>query len=119
MSRVTGTARRGMLFSSEYGRKDIQLDGRIVGLLPGVQVISDPSISYALLLLLAALHSVDRIGGGRSAGLGQVEWTPTFVQWNTDTYSDPTTIAEIIEQWLKLFSEFEYYQLAVEEGGVS
>lgn len=72
MSRRLGTARSGLLFTSEYGLGGLRFDGRIAGALVGVPLLSDGGRSYELALLLAAFHSLERIGGNTSVGAGRV-----------------------------------------------
>jgi hypothetical protein len=46
LSRLSGTARRGFLYSSEYGIADLRFAGRVYGLLPGVPMaLHDPTIT--------------------------------------------------------------------------
>lgn len=76
--RATGTAESGFLYNSEYGIRGLRFDGRIVGSLPAddqppnSQPPNSAAGSWALVLLLAGLLSIDRIGGGKSSGAGLV-----------------------------------------------
>lgn len=109
MSRITGTAHRHMLFSSEYGTPGMQFEGSISGWLEGLPVVSDASVSYSLLLLLAALASLTHVGGGKSAGLGKVRCGLTSLKINGQEMIDKMT------NWLELLTDFEYYSLVAEE----
>lgn len=109
MSRITGTAHRHMLFSSEYGAPGMQFEGSISGWLEGLPVVSDASVSYSLLLLLAALASLTHIGSGKSAGLGKVSCSLTSLKINSQEMIDK------VIHWLGLLTDFEYYSLVAEE----
>jgi CRISPR/Cas system CSM-associated protein Csm3 (group 7 of RAMP superfamily) len=106
LSRYTGTARRQLLFSTEYGVPEVRFDGRISGSLSGVALI-DGSATYSLLLLLAALRSLEAIGGNKSTGAGRV--TCIITQCQVDG------IGKSVDDYLALLPEFEYYELAAEE----
>ena len=73
LSRRTRTARPGFLFSSEYGLPGLRFAGEISGYLNDIPVDSEDARSptYALLLLVAGLLSIERLGGNRSAGAGR------------------------------------------------
>ncbi len=108
LSRVTRTAQSGLLFTSEYGVPNLSFTGSIVGLLAGFPLNSDDGKgTYSLLLLLAGLKSLDRLGGSRSSGAGQVKCQLI------DCKVDGQGIAPngLIEQ----LDELEYYQLVREE----
>lgn len=109
MSRVTGTARRGMLFSSEYGIRELRFCGTIQGRLSGVPTIDDATTSYSLVLLLAALCSLDRIGGGKSTGFGHVVCHITHLSLNNDTPYSGDTATEKVAACLALLPELELY----------
>lgn len=115
MSRVTGTAHSGMLFSSEYGTKGMRFEGNIYGILSGVPVPENPSISYSLVLLFAALNNLERIGGGKSSGFGQVTYIPTYLRINDLEYQENISVQKKIDECLDLLSEFDYYDIALEE----
>lgn len=72
MSRLTRTAKPGLLFTSEYGLKDLAFQGRIQGYLEdwSREVLAHSEETFALTLLIAGLLSIDRVGGNRSAGYG-------------------------------------------------
>lgn len=110
MSRRLGTARRGLLFTSEYGLPDLRFEGRIFGALHSVPLINDSGRSSEASLLMAALYSLDRIGGNTSAGAGQVSCAITALTIND------TLISE--HDWPKYLSgleELEIYQLNRDE----
>jgi CRISPR/Cas system CSM-associated protein Csm3 (group 7 of RAMP superfamily) len=107
LSRLTGTARLQALFSSEYGVPALRFDGGITGLLQGVPLIDDDTVTYALLLLLAALGSVEALGGDKSVGVGRVHCEVTHITVNGQ--------ARQVSDYLALLPEFETYALAEEE----
>jgi len=72
LSRLTGAAKPGLLFSSEFGIPALRFDGRITGHLADVRLDDDLDCPpYGLLLLAAGLCSLDRLGGSQSSGAGQ------------------------------------------------
>jgi len=112
MSRRLGTARRGLLFTSEYGLGGLRFDGRIVGVLRGVPLLSDPTRSYELTLLLAALKSLARIGGNSSAGAGQVTCVIEALSVNGGELSE-----EAVDSALGGLADMELYQLSYGDEG--
>lgn len=91
ITRLTGTARAGHLFNSEYGRPYLGFDGRIYGALEdGTWPDVAGGESVALALLLASLRRVDRIGGGRSTGFGRCTCTVTALSIDGRPGIDPT-----------------------------
>lgn len=112
MSRRLGTARSGLLFTSEYGLEGMRFDGRIAGALRGVPPLSDGGRSYELTLLLAALYSLERIGGNTSVGAGRVRCQILGLAVNG---------AEVQEQerltLLDGLAELEYYELSRDDNG--
>jgi len=107
LSRLTRTARPGMLFSSEYGQRELHFEGQIYGVLAGVPLVSQPNITYSLLLLVAALMSLDRLGGNKSTGLGRVDCTITDMKVDL-TFMDPSICIQEL-------SDMELFELAQEE----
>jgi CRISPR/Cas system CMR subunit Cmr4 (Cas7 group RAMP superfamily) len=75
LDRTTRTAVPGALYSSEFGTSDLTFEGIIQGWLACRSI---PSLSatgqtptYSLLLLLAGLRLVERLGGNKSTGKGR------------------------------------------------
>lgn len=126
MSRRTGAARRSMLFSSEYGVRGLRFDGQIAGALIGVPLLDDPAITYALVLLLAALSSLDQVGGNKSTGLGKVKchiteltinsWMPDAngVEQEVKVEKRGNEAMTVVRQYLDLLPWFELYAEADE-----
>jgi CRISPR/Cas system CSM-associated protein Csm3 (group 7 of RAMP superfamily) len=109
LSRLTGTARAGYLYTSEYGLREMRFDGRIYGTLTGFSLNEDePFGTYSLLLLLAGLCSLKRLGGKKSAGGGWCDCKVMDLMINGVEQEDPA-------DWLTRLDELEYYQLAREE----
>jgi CRISPR/Cas system CMR subunit Cmr4 (Cas7 group RAMP superfamily) len=81
LKRPTRTAVPGALYTSEFGVRSLTLQGSIRGWLKctptNLPVEHVPT--YSLLLLLAGLHMVDRLGGNKSTGKGQCQCTITRV----------------------------------------
>lgn len=74
--RPTRTAEQGFLYNSEYGIRGLRFDGRILGFAPLVTLpASDAAGGRALLLMVAGLLSVERIGANKSSGAGVVKCT--------------------------------------------
>ncbi len=109
LSRATRTAQSGMLFTSEYGVPNLIFEGSIVGLLAGFPLASDKGNkgTYSLLLLLAGLKSLDRLGASKSSGAGQV------VCQLTDCKVDGQVTAP--NNLIKRLEEIEYYWLVRKE----
>jgi len=100
ISRLTGTARTGLLYTSEYGVEGLHFDGRIYGLLSGVPtMLHEEAPSYSLLLLLAALAGLDRLGGGKSRGAGQLTCTIKRLTVNDDV-RDHQAILTYLEEFI-------------------
>ena len=70
MSRQTGTAVRGHLFTSEYGLPGVTFHGVVNGVIQGVALDPKPRFTYGLVILIAGMLSIDIIGGERSCGVG-------------------------------------------------
>jgi CRISPR/Cas system CSM-associated protein Csm3 (group 7 of RAMP superfamily) len=73
LDRPTRTSVTGALYTSEFGVRDTTLQGKISGWLRCIPIeeISPQGPTYSLLLLLAGLHMLDRIGGNKSTGKGK------------------------------------------------
>lgn len=104
MSRVTRTAQPGLLYTSEYGVRDLRFEGRIVGMLEGAPLPESDLGTYPLLLLVAGLLSLEQIGGQKSAGAGKVsvEIPGQSIQVDRQTIS----VAALLEQLPYLDKEF-------------
>lgn len=97
LARPTRTAVPGALYTSEFGTRDIVFKGTIQGWLaclpinPSLDALfaqADTAPSYSLLLLLAGMRLVDRLGGNKSTGKGQCQCKITRLQINGREYSE-------------------------------
>ncbi|MDQ2716050.1 MAG: RAMP superfamily CRISPR-associated protein [Chloroflexota bacterium] len=91
IDRITGTAADQALYSSEFGNPILNFAGTIKGQLNCTPIdelallveekkeIHVLAPSYSLLLLLAGLLMIERIGGNKSTGKGQCSCTVTEV----------------------------------------
>ncbi len=118
LDRPTRTAVKGALYTSEFGISDITFKGTILGWLECTAV--DPSIhacfekvslqdapTYSLLLLLAGLRMIERLGGNKSAGKGKCACEITGVMLNTKECTKETWHA-----WLEQLDALSYYYLS-------
>ena len=119
LDRPTRTAVQGALYTSEFGVRDITFKGSILGWLECVAV--DPTIhacfenkdrphdapTYSLLLLLAGVCMIERLGGNKSTGKGKCMCEVTMVKVNTQEYGD-----DIWRSWLEQLEALSYYYLS-------
>ena len=91
IDRPTHTAVPGALYTSEFGAGDTVFQGTIQGWLKctaidpaGFEAVAQSNVTptYSLLLLLAGLRMVDRLGGNKSTGKGRCECTITRIGFN-------------------------------------
>jgi len=122
LDRPTRTTVRGALYTSEFGVRDIIFKGSITGWLECTA--NDPSLdqcfvnveqpddspTYSLLLLLAGLRLMDRLGGNKSTGKGRCKCQITHVQVNDTIYTETQW-----KSWLEQLEALSYYYLS--EGG--
>ncbi len=116
IDRPTHTAVPGALYSSEFGNRDVNFTGKIQGALECMPV--DPGIypdfanvkdqrnapTYSLLLLLAGLKLVDRLGGNKSTGKGMCACEIKGISMN-----DESIHAEQWENWLAHLDVLAHY----------
>jgi CRISPR/Cas system CSM-associated protein Csm3 (group 7 of RAMP superfamily) len=103
LSRLTGTANSGMLYTSEYGVRALRFAGQIMGMLTGVPLLDGEHGTFPLLLLVSGLLSLDRIGGNKSSGAGK--FTGTIQGVTVD--KQPMSIEALLEQlpWFDLYDD--------------
>lgn len=107
LSRRTGTATPGLLFSSEFGLADLCFEGEIFGHISDLPIDDQAhSPTYALLLLLAGLMSLDRLGGNKSTGIGRCRIEIGALQVNHEP-RDPVV-------WLESLDDLPYAEIARE-----
>jgi CRISPR/Cas system CMR subunit Cmr4 (Cas7 group RAMP superfamily) len=105
IDRPSRTSVRGALYTSEFGIKDLTFTGSIKGWLECTPIGSSPdSPTYSLLLLLAGLHLIERIGGNKSTGKGQCRCEITTFTCGDETYEKARWVA-----WLDSLEELSYY----------
>lgn len=110
LSRLTRTAKPGLLFSSEFGVPGLRFAGEIAGTITDFAMEDAPDTTYALVLLVAGLLSVDHVGSSRSRGAGRCQIRTTAIQVNGRDVE-----AKDCLQWLE---QLEYLTYACEGGGV-
>ncbi len=116
LDRPTRTAVPGALYTSEFGANDIAFQGTILGWLECTTI--DPAIadlgqaqhpgaapSYSLLLLVAGLRMLERLGGNKSTGKGNCECTITSAGINEHTYSANEWLT-----WLQHLDALAHYE---------
>ncbi len=109
IDRLTGTAAYDALYTSEFGIRDLVFQGKIDGWLECTSVkmeslpdaendktTSTGTPTYSLLLLLAGLQLIERIGANKSAGKGQCVCEITQVSLNKQICT-----REQWQSWLK------------------
>ncbi|MGB1251991.1 MAG: RAMP superfamily CRISPR-associated protein [Candidatus Promineifilaceae bacterium] len=103
MSRRTGTAKQGALYTSEYGQR-LRFTGMVNGFIKGYDFLGESDGSYSLLLLLMGISIVDRLGGQKSGGAGLVDCRITGLSIN-----------DVVQQPNDWFEELEYLEFYREE----
>jgi CRISPR/Cas system CMR subunit Cmr4 (Cas7 group RAMP superfamily) len=77
LDRPTRTAVEGALYTSEFGARGLTFQGSITGTLTCFPIDAKDTDkrkpTYSLLLLLAGLRFIERMGGNKSSGKGQCE----------------------------------------------
>lgn len=114
LDRPTRTAVRGALYTSEFGVRNLVLQGSITGWLECLPIdASADSPTYSMLLLLAGMLMIDRLGGNKSTGKGQCKCEISYVVINGNPYTD-----EQWRSWLNYLEALSYYssELASQEG---
>lgn len=115
LHRPTRTAASGALYTSEFGVRDITLQGSINGWLQctPIEEIEPERPTYSLLLLLAGVQLLDRIGGNKSTGKGECRCEIETVKVGEQEYTKG--------QWQRWFeyldalAEYPVYQEDEEE----
>jgi CRISPR/Cas system CMR subunit Cmr4 (Cas7 group RAMP superfamily) len=110
LHRTTRTAVSGALYTSEFGIKGFMFKGSIIGWLEcmPVETLNDEP-TYSLLLLLAGLYMLDRLGGNRSTGKGQCSCKITQLLINGNSYTETQW-----KSWLDHLDVLSYYSMLVE-----
>ncbi len=110
LDRPTRTSVGGALYTSEFGSRDILLHGEISGWLEcfSIEGIAAPAPTYSLLLLLASLHLLERIGGNKSTGKGHCRCQIKTLKYGRDEYKETQW-----QDWLTHLDMLSYYSYAV------
>jgi CRISPR/Cas system CMR subunit Cmr4 (Cas7 group RAMP superfamily) len=120
LNRPTRTAVRGALYSSEFGVRKMVFHGSIVGGLECIPISSeidemfsgkDDEPTYSLLLLLAGLYMIERLGGNKSTGKGECRCTITQLKINKTIITEKKQW----EKWLQHLNVLSYYSLMLQE----
>lgn len=105
LNRLTRTAAPGALYTSEFGVNDIVFRGNIQGWLTCTTIdTAEQAPTYALVLLLAGLHLLDRLGGNKSTGKGQCSCELLSV-----TMNDQEVPARTRQSWLEQIDKIAAY----------
>jgi CRISPR/Cas system CSM-associated protein Csm3 (group 7 of RAMP superfamily) len=105
LHRPTRTAVAGALYTSEFGIKGFMFKGSIVGWLKciPIETLNDEP-THSLLLLLAGLHILDRLGSNRSTGKGQCSCKITQLLIDGNSYTETQW-----KPWLDHLDELSNY----------
>ena len=106
IDRYTGTAARGALFTSEYGKRGLSFNGKIYG---SYSYPDDTLDFLPLLLLMAGLKMIDSVGSERSTGCGRCHVEIERLQLNG--------ITKDAAEFLGQLDELQYLHMAAEEWG--
>jgi CRISPR/Cas system CSM-associated protein Csm3 (group 7 of RAMP superfamily) len=110
ISRRTGIAKEGALYSSEFGISGLSFSGSIHGVIEGfLTEDSEGNLNspYALFLLVAGVNFAERIGANRSIGMGRCKFTIDELIINGES--------KMPDSYLKRVEDLEYYEIAKEE----
>jgi CRISPR/Cas system CSM-associated protein Csm3 (group 7 of RAMP superfamily) len=119
LDRPTRTAVPGALYSSEFGVRKMAFEGSIVGTLECLPLHQDVDEffmkqhnepTYSLLLLLAGLSMVERLGGNKSTGKGECRCMIKKLKLNGVEIDQ-----ERRKDWLHHLRVLSYYSLMLEE----
>lgn len=89
LDRPTRTAVEGALYTSEFGARGLTFHGSITGALTCFPIDAGDTNkpTYSLLLLLAGLRFIERLGGSKSSGKGKCECKIIAVTMNNSEVS--------------------------------
>jgi CRISPR/Cas system CSM-associated protein Csm3 (group 7 of RAMP superfamily) len=108
MDRLTHTAVPHALYTSEFGIRDLQFKGSIRGVLECFPLALDEGAeevpTYSLLLLLAGLLMVERMGANKSSGKGKCSFKITKLTVGEKPYSESDW-----QSWMDQLGLLEYY----------
>jgi len=112
IDRPTRTAVKGALYTSEFGIRSLTFKGSITGWLTCKTISSAESDgpTYSLLLLVAGLHMIDRLGGNKSTGKGRCTCEIRQLKVGENEYT-----LEQWQSWLDHLDALSYYSTSQEE----
>jgi CRISPR/Cas system CSM-associated protein Csm3 (group 7 of RAMP superfamily) len=119
LNRLTRTAVRGALYTSEVGVRKMVFQGSIVGSLECFPISTeidevfsgkDDEPTYSLLALLAGLYMIEHLGGNKSTGKGECRCTITQLKINNTTITP-----EQWDNWLQHLNVLSFYSLVLQE----
>ena len=110
MDRVTGTVMEQHLFTTELSQGDLNMEGKIRARhAAGVLTQYDGGFPYEYALLVAALLSLDALGGDKSVGLGRCEVTVESLRWNGQPFSQDDALQSFKDkdwgEWVSMLRE--------------
>ncbi len=110
LERSTHTSVPGALYTSEFGRRDLLFHGSVTGWLTCMAVprLEVPAPTCSLLLLLAGLQMVERLGGNKSAGKGACTCEITSLKLNGSKEKLPIGIWQGWLEHLDLLAGYDY-----------
>jgi CRISPR/Cas system CSM-associated protein Csm3 (group 7 of RAMP superfamily) len=110
LDRSRRIAVKDALYTSEYGIRDLTFQGCIRGWITCVPLGEESGPTFSLLLLLAGLHSIDRIGANKSTGKGRCSSTIKRLEHNGEEVT-----AETWQSWFDKLEDLGYYDAMMEE----
>jgi CRISPR/Cas system CSM-associated protein Csm3 (group 7 of RAMP superfamily) len=105
LDRPTRTAVPGALYTSEFGVRSMVFEGKISGWLECTPIEENQDgPTYSLLLLLAGLHMIERMGGNKSTGKGKCTCEIKKLRINGRDYLEKQW-----QPWLDSLSVLSFY----------
>ncbi len=106
LDRLTRTAVSHALYTSEFGIRDLQFKGCIRGVLEcfPLDQETEETPTYSLLLLLAGLLMVERMGANKSSGKGKCSFKITQLTIGKKPYLESEW-----QSWMNKLGSLEYY----------
>lgn len=107
ISRQLGTVKQQALFQSEYGLNSLKFQGEIFGFLQGVDLnvlLEELEGSDSLLLLLAGICLIEKLGSDRTRGAGSCRLEISSLQVN-EKEKDPNAYLDSLDCFILLHGE--------------
>jgi CRISPR/Cas system CSM-associated protein Csm3 (group 7 of RAMP superfamily) len=113
LDRLTRTAVQHALYTSEFGIRDLQFKGCIRGVLEcfplPLEQTARETPTYSLLLLLAGLLMVERMGANKSSGKGKCSFKITQLTIGDTTYDEGEW-----QSWMDQLESLAFYKYTEE-----